>query len=45
MRGSVSVEEQRQASARATDLVLTGVAGASVLQASHGVIMNVDLVA
>jgi N4-gp56 family major capsid protein len=43
MRGSVSVEEQRQASARATDLVLTGVAGASVLQASHGVIMNVDL--
>ena len=45
MRGSVSVEEQRQASARATDLVLTGVAGAAVLQASHGIIMNVDLVA
>lgn len=45
MRGAVSLEEQRQASARATDLVLTGVAGASVLQASHGVIMNVDLVA
>jgi hypothetical protein len=45
MRGSVSVEEQRQASARATDLVLTGVAGAATLQASHGVIMNVDLVA
>jgi N4-gp56 family major capsid protein len=45
MRGSVGLEEQRQASARATDLVLTGVAGAAVLQASHGVLMNVDLVA
>lgn len=43
MRGSVSVEEQRQASARATDLVLTGVAGASVLQAGHGRLMTVDI--
>lgn len=45
MRGSVSLEEQRQAANRATDLVLTGVAGAGVLQAGHGVIMNIDLVA
>ena len=45
MRGAISMEEQRQAAARATDIVLTGVAGAAVLQASHGIIMNVDLVA
>jgi hypothetical protein len=45
MRGTISMEEQRQAAARATDVVLTGVAGAAVLQASHGVLMNVDLVA
>ena len=45
MRGSVTMEEQRQAAARATDIVLTGVAGAAVLQASHGAIMNIDLVA
>lgn len=45
MRGGITVEEQRQAKDRATDLVLTGVAGATTLQASHGFIMNVDLVA
>lgn len=45
MRGAVALEQDRNAPARATDLVMTGVAGASVLQASHGVIMNVDLVA
>lgn len=45
MRGAVKLEEQRQAASRATDLVLTGVAGATTLQASHGVLMNVDLVA
>lgn len=45
MRGTISLEEQRQAAARATDIVLTGVAGAATLQASHGVLMNVDLVA
>jgi N4-gp56 family major capsid protein len=45
MRGAISMEEQRQAAARATDIVLTGVAGAAVLQAGHGIIMNVDLVA
>lgn len=44
MRGGITLEEQRQAPARATDLVLTAVAGAAVLQAGHGVIMNVDLV-
>jgi N4-gp56 family major capsid protein len=45
MRGSIEMETQRQASARATDVVLKAVAGANVLQASHGFIMNVDLVA
>lgn len=45
MRGTITMEEQRQAAARATDLVLKGVAGAATLQASHGFIMNVDLVA
>ena len=42
---AVTMEEQRQAAGRATDVVLTGVAGASVLQSAHGFIMNVDLVA
>lgn len=45
MRGTITMEEQRQAAARATDVVLTGIAGAAVLQSGHGVIMNVDLVA
>ena len=45
MRGSIEMETQRQAAARATDVVLKAVAGANVLQASHGVLMNVDLVA
>lgn len=45
MRGTITMEEQRQAAARATDVVLTGVAGAAVLQSGHGVIMNIDLVA
>lgn len=45
MRGTITMEEQRQAAARATDVVLTGVAGAATLQAGHGVIMNIDLVA
>lgn len=45
MRGTITMEEQRQAAARATDVVLTGVAGAKALQAGHGVIMNIDLVA
>lgn len=37
MRGSINMEEQRQASARATDLVLTAVAGANIIQNTHGV--------
>ena len=45
MRGAVNLEADRNAPSRATDVVMTGVAGASVLQATHGVIMNVDLVA
>lgn len=45
MRGSIAMEEQRQAKDRATDVVLKAVAGAATLQASHGIIMNVDLVA
>ena len=45
MRGTIDVAQQYQAAYRATDLVLTGVAGAAVLQSSHGVLMNVDLVA
>lgn len=45
MRGSVEMEEQRQAKDRATDVVLKAVAGAAMLQATHGIIMNVDLVA
>jgi N4-gp56 family major capsid protein len=45
MRGTIALEEQRQAAFRATDIVLTGVAGAAVLQSSHGIIMNVDTTA
>jgi N4-gp56 family major capsid protein len=45
MRGTISMEEQRQAAARATDVVLTGVAGAAVLQAAHGYALEIDLVA
>lgn len=45
MRGGIDMAEQYMAKERATDVVLTAVAGAKVLQASHGVIMNVDLVA
>ena len=43
MRGAVNLEADRNAPSRATDVVMTGVAGAAVLQATHGVIMNVDL--
>jgi N4-gp56 family major capsid protein len=45
MRGAISMEEQRQAKDRATDVVLKAVAGAATLQSGHGIIMNVDLVA
>lgn len=45
MRGTLEMETQRQAAARATDVVMKAVAGAKALQASHGVLMNIDLVA
>lgn len=45
MRGTLEMETQRQAAARATDVVVKAVAGAATLQAAHGFIMNVDLVA
>ena len=45
MRGTLEMETQRQAAARATDVVMKAVAGAAVLQATHGVLMNIDLVA
>ena len=37
MRGTVVMEEQRQAAARATDLVLTGVAGADIIRLERGI--------
>jgi N4-gp56 family major capsid protein len=37
MRGSISMDSSRQAQNRATDVVLTAVAGAAILQAGHGV--------
>ena len=43
MRGAVNLEQDRNAPARATDLVMTGVAGSEVLQATHGVKLTVDL--
>lgn len=45
MRGGVELETMRSVKDRATDLSVKAVAGAAVLQASHGIIMNVDLVA
>jgi len=37
MRGGINVEEQRQAAARATDLVVSATAGAAIIQNSHAV--------
>jgi len=37
MRGTIDVAQQYMAKERATDLVLTGVAGAQILQATHAV--------
>ena len=45
MRGTLEMETQRQAAYRATDVVVKATAGAAVLQSTHGIIMNVDLVA
>jgi hypothetical protein len=39
MRGTIDLQTQYQAADRATDLVLTGIAGAGTLQASHGIIL------
>ena len=43
MRGSIEMETQRQAAARATDVVVKAVAGAAVLQASHGVMIRTEI--
>ena len=45
MRGGIDMNSLYLPAARATDLVLKAVAGAKVLQADHGIVMNVDLVA
>jgi N4-gp56 family major capsid protein len=37
MRGGVTMETQRQAAARATDIMMTAVTGQAILQNSHGV--------
>lgn len=37
MRGGVSMETQRQAAARATEIMMTAVVGQAILQNSHGV--------
>lgn len=37
MRGSIAMETQRQAAARATDIMMTAVTGQAILQNSHGV--------
>lgn len=42
MRGSIVLEAQRQAAARSTDLVLTAVAGASLVLDTHGVKLTSD---
>jgi hypothetical protein len=43
MRGTIEMEEQRQAKDRATDVVLKAVAGAATLQASHGVMIRTEI--
>lgn len=43
MRGTIDMETQRQAAARATDVVMKAVAGAAVLQASHGVMIRTEI--
>jgi N4-gp56 family major capsid protein len=45
MRGGIDMNMLYLPANRATDVVLKAVAGAAVLQSTHGVIMNVDLVA
>ena len=43
MRGGISAQEQYQAANRATDLVLTGVAGATAIQPGFGRLLTVDI--
>lgn len=43
MRGGVTMETQRQAAARATDIVVKAVAGASIINAAHGVMIRSDI--
>jgi hypothetical protein len=42
MRGAINLETQRQASFRATDVVLTAVAGASVIESTYGLKITSD---
>ena len=37
MRGGIVMEDQRQASARATDVMMSAVTGQAILQNTHGV--------
>lgn len=41
-RGSINLETQRQAKARATDLVLTAQAGAQIIMPTHGLKLTAD---
>jgi len=45
MRGGIELETMRSVKDRATELSVKAVAGAGVLQASHGYAMKIDLVA
>lgn len=42
MRGTIGLEEQRQAAARATDLVLTANAGAAIINSAQGLKLTAD---
>lgn len=42
MRGTIAMEEQRQAAARATDVVLTAVAGAAIINSAQGLKLTAD---
>jgi N4-gp56 family major capsid protein len=42
MRGSLTLEQQRQAAARATDIVLTANAGAGIINAVYGLKLTAD---
>lgn len=42
MRGTIVMEEQRQAAARATDIVLTANAGAAIINSAYGLKLTAD---